>query len=107
MTGPCTSTVHPLPRRPWLLLPFLASVAFLAVGCSDQTTEPITTTKPVSAVVRHPVPKPAASRMAASQSAAPKPLVSFSVAQAVAGTGPRVLILADSDLVNTTALYNS
>jgi hypothetical protein len=45
--------------------------------------------------------------MAVSQSAAPKPLVSFSVAQAVAGTGPRVLILADTDVVSTSALFTS
>jgi hypothetical protein len=107
MTGPRTPTVHPLARRPWLLLPFLASVAFLLPGCSDQLTEPITTTKPVGAVVSHPVRKPAGSRMAASQSSAPKPLVSFSVAQAVAGEGPSVLILADTNVVSTTALANS
>ncbi len=107
MTGPRTPTVHPLARRPWLLLPFLASVAFLLPGCSDQPTEPITTTKPVGAVVSHPVRKPAGSRMAASQSSAPKPLVSFSVAQAVAGEGPSVLILADTNVVSTTALANS
>jgi MBG domain len=107
MTGPRTSTVHPLPRRPWLLLPFLASVAFLSLGCSDQPTEPITPTKPVAAVVSHPVRKPAGSRISASQSAAPKPLVSFSVAQAISGTGPRVLVLADSDLVTTSALATS
>jgi len=107
MTGPRSSTVHPLPRRPWLLLPFLASVAFLQVGCSDQATEPTTTTKPVAAVVSHPVPKPAGSRIAASQSTAPKPLMSFSVAQAVSGTGKSVLVLADTDVVSTTALANS
>jgi hypothetical protein len=45
--------------------------------------------------------------MAASQSSAPKPLVSFSVAQAVAGEGPSVLILADTNVVSTTALANS
>jgi hypothetical protein len=107
MTGPRTSTVHPLPRRPWLLLPFLASVAFLLVGCSDQPTEPFTSTKPVAAVVSHPVRKPAGSRISASQSTAPKPLMSFSVAQAVSGTGKSVLVLADTDVVSTTALANS
>jgi hypothetical protein len=45
--------------------------------------------------------------MAASQSTAPKPLMSFSVAQAVSGEGPSVLILADTDVVSTTALANS
>ncbi|HYF39872.1 MAG TPA: MBG domain-containing protein [Gemmatimonadales bacterium] len=107
MTGPRTPTLHPLARRPWLLLPFLASVAFSSLGCSDQPTEPIATTKPVTAVVSHPVRKPAGSRIAASQSSAPKPLVSFSVAQAVAGEGPSVLILADTNVASTTALANS
>jgi MBG domain len=107
MTGPRSSTVHPLPRRPWLLLPFLASVAFLLVGCSDQATEPTTTTKPVAAVVSHPVRKPAGSRIAASQSTAPKPLVNFSAAAAVSGTGPSVLVLADTDVVSTSALATS
>ncbi len=107
MTGPRTSTVHPLPRRPWLLLPFLASVAFLLVGCSDQLTEPIATKKPVAAVVRHPVPKPAGSQMAVSQSTAPKSLVSFSAAQSISGMGPSVLVLADTDVVSTTALATS
>lgn len=107
MTGPRTSTVHPLPRRPWLLLPFLASVAFLTVGCTDQLTEPLTSSKPAAAVVSHPVRKPAGSLMAISRSTAPKPLVSFSVAQVVSGTGPRVLVLADTDVVSTTALATS
>lgn len=106
MTGPRTPTVHPLARRPWLLLLFLASVAFLP-GCSDQPTEPIATTNPVATVVSHPVRKPASSRMAASQSTTPKPLVSFSVAQAVSGEGPSVLVLADTDVVSTTALASS
>jgi MBG domain len=107
MTGPRSSTVHPLPRRPWLLLPFLASVTFLLVGCSDQLTEPITTNKPVAAVVRHPVPKPGGSQMAVSRSTAPKQLVSFSAAAAVSGTGPSVLVLADTDVVSTNALATS
>ena len=107
MTGPRTSTTHPLPRRPWLLLPFLATVAFLPLGCSDQPMEPITTTQPDAAVVSHPVRKPAGSRMAVSQSTASKPLVSFSVAQTVSAGGPSVLILADTDVVATSALATS
>ena len=63
MTGPRLQTVHPLARRPWRLLPFLASVTFFPLGCSDQPTEPITTTTPVAGVVSHPVPKPAGSRI--------------------------------------------
>jgi hypothetical protein len=45
--------------------------------------------------------------MAASQSTTPKPLVSFSVAQAISGEGPSVLVLADTDVVSTTALATS
>ena len=108
MTGPRTSTVHPLPRRPWLLLPFLATVAFLPLGCSDQPTEPITTTTPVAAVVRHPVKKPAPSQLAASRSSA-QLAVSCSQPQPQpgAGTGPRVLILADTMVESTNALASS
>src|SRR3954470_24983019 len=40
MTGPRTPTLHPCLRRPWLLLPFLATVLFLPMACTgDQPTE--------------------------------------------------------------------
>ena len=39
MTGPRTPSLHPCLRRPWLLLPFLATVVFLPMACSDQPTE--------------------------------------------------------------------
>ena len=111
MTGPRTPTLHPLARRPWLLLPFLASVSFLLPGCSDQPTEPITTTQPDAAVVSHPVPKPAGSRMYASSRAPYRVYPSLSSS---AGTpaalmveGPSVLVLADTDVVSTNALATS
>jgi hypothetical protein len=109
MTGPCSSTVHPLPRRPWLLLPLLATVAFFAQACSDQPTEPGSSTfsNPAAAKVSHPVRKPAASRMAAGQATAPKPMLSFAVAQSSSGNGPSVLIVADTDVVSTNALAAS
>jgi hypothetical protein len=108
MTGPCTSTVHPLPRRPWLLLPFLVAVVFLPSACSDQPTEPGSTGPGVAATVSHPIPKSANSRMAtaaAVQSATPKALMSFSTA--FSANGPSVLILADTDVVSTAALATS
>jgi MBG domain-containing protein len=108
MTGPCTSTVHPLPRRPWLLLPFLLAVLFLPSACSDQLTEPGSTGPGVAATVSHPLPKSANSRMtgaAALQARVSKPLMSFGTA--FSATGKSVLILADTDVVATTALATS
>jgi hypothetical protein len=42
-----------------------------------------------------------------STSTAAKPLMNFAVSQAIAGDGPSVLVLADSDVVATTALATS
>ena len=111
MTGICTPTVHPLARRPWRLLPFLASVAFFPLGCSDQPTEPITTTPPDAAVVSHPVSKPAGSRMYASSRAPYRVYPSLSSSAgapaALMVEGPSVLVLADTDVVSTNALTTS
>jgi MBG domain len=108
MTGLRIPTVQPLARRPWLLLPFLASVTFFPLGCSDQPTEPITTTKPVAGVVSHPVPKPAGSRISAFSGAPYRVYPSFSsragAPAALLAEGPSVLVLADTDVVSTTAL---
>jgi hypothetical protein len=39
MTGPRNRSLHQCPRRPWLLLPFLVTVSFLPMACSDHPTE--------------------------------------------------------------------
>lgn len=110
MTGPRSSAMQPMPRRPWFLLPLLATVVFLPLACSDQPTEPqssIQSGPSLAATVRHPRPKIAGARISggmAMHSAIEKPLMTFSAAQA---TGPSVLILADTDVVSTTALATS
>jgi trehalose utilization protein len=114
MTGPRLFTVRPRHRRGRHLLPFLLAVALSPLGCSsDQATEPVSTTGPgqlVASTGSHPRPKLAGARMnsaTATRSATPKALVSFAVANAVSSTGPTVLILADTDVVSTTALATS
>ena len=115
MTGPRTPTVHPCLRRPWLLLPFLASVFFLPMACSDQLTE---NTLPsggpsVAAGLSHPRELSQSEVVAAAIASGylqPKPSttrVSLAVASLAQSTGPKVLILADADGPATTALGTS
>jgi hypothetical protein len=114
MTGPCTSFLHPCLRRPWLLLPFLASVVFLPMACSDQPTENTApSVRPTAAVrLQHPRQLNQIEAVAAARASGylqPEPGVSFSSASLGVGsaTGPNVLILADADGSATTALATS
>jgi hypothetical protein len=112
MTGPRLFTVRPGHRRGRFPMPFLLAVMLSPLGCgSDQPTEPgpaanqgtmVATTGP------HPRPKIAGGQMtmATARSATPRTL-SFAVANAVSSTGPTVLVLADTDVVSTTALASS
>jgi hypothetical protein len=116
MTGPCTPTVHPCPRRPWLLLPFLASVVFLPMACSDQPTEnslPSSAGPSMASGLSHPRELNQSDVVAAAMASGylqPKPsnpTVSLAVASVAPGTGPKVLVLADADGAATTALGTS
>src|SRR3954466_7258303 len=115
MTGPGTFTLHPCLRRPWLLLPFLAGVLSLPMACSDQLME---NTLPsgdptISPTVSHPRAMNQDDVVAAAiksgylQSTAAGRTMSASIASvgsALAGTGPKVLLLSDADGAATTAL---
>jgi hypothetical protein len=119
MTGPRILSLHPCLRRPWLLLPFLASVLFFLTACSsDQPTESslpsdepstaATASHPselnqddvVAAAIKSGYLKPTAAGPTMSASIA-------SVGSTLAGTGPKVLLLSDADGAATTALGNS
>jgi hypothetical protein len=109
MTGPRTSTVHPLPRRPWRLLPFLATVVFLPLGCSgDQPTE--TSLSQAASALGHHHPYltvDAAASGGAGSGASFSVSSNLVVASSVGGTGPKVLILNDADGPSTAALASS
>jgi hypothetical protein len=74
-----------------------------SLACSDHPTEP-STAGPVASTVSHPLPKPAASRASVSAS---RSSVAYSLSTAASVTGPSVLILADTDVVATSALATS
>jgi hypothetical protein len=114
MTGPLFFTLHPHRRRARLLLPFTAAILLGQLACtSDQLTEPTASIKEQPVVATsgpHPRAKLATATMTARGGS--KALVtlnapSFSVAQASSGNGPSVLILADTDVVATSALAAS
>jgi hypothetical protein len=119
MTGPRTRTLHPCLRRPWRLLPLLASVLFLPMACSsDQPTEstPPSSGPSTAAVASHPSELNQDDVIAAAiksgylRATAAGPTMSASIASvgsALAGTGPKVLLLSDADGASTTALGNS
>jgi len=119
MTGLSTLPLHPCLRRPWLLLPLLATVLFLPMACSvDQPTEsPLPSDGPsTAATVSHPIELKQDDVVAAAiksgylRPAAAGPTMSASIASfgsASAETGPRVLLLSDADGAATTALGNS
>lgn len=107
MIGPRIPTVHPHYRRGRLLLPFLSLVILAPLGCtSDQPTEPTVdnpsaaVTRPHPYLVRNSVPagSPASMQLAK---------VSLGQAALTAGSGPKVLLLADVEAASTTALVNS
>jgi len=115
MTGPLFFTRHPDRRRARLLVPLTAAILVAQLACSsDQLTEPTANIK-AQPLVATTGPHPRARLTAASRAtnAKPKALVSFKVspsfgvAQSVAGEGPSVLILADTDAVATSALAAS
>jgi hypothetical protein len=115
MTGPRTPKVHPCPRRPWLLLPFLATVIFLPMACSDQLTENTLPSRgpSVATGVTHPRELSQSEVVAAAMASGylqPKSSttgVSLAITSLTESTGPKVLILADADGAATTALGNS
>ena len=116
MTGPLFFTLHPHRRRARLLLPFTAIILAGQLACNtDQPTEPTASIKTQPLVATHgphPRAKLAPSSLAVASSRPAKALVSlkaspsFGVGQ-VAGEGPSVLILADTDVVATSALAAS
>src|SRR6185312_3065402 len=105
MTGPRTLSLHPCLRRPWLLLPFLIAVSFLAMACTDQLTEPTLPTDgpSVTASVSHPNAMnqddvvAAAMRSGYLQTKPAGTSFSAGVSSVTAGTGPKVLLLSDAD----------
>ncbi|HEX6433022.1 MAG TPA: PxKF domain-containing protein [Gemmatimonadales bacterium] len=110
MTGPRNALTHPQYRRGRRLLPLAAAILLGQLGCStDQPTEPTSPTTTLAATARHPLPKSAGRRAGSTirpnQAIAPR--VSLSLGTAFSGTGPSVLVLADSDFVSTNALANS
>src|SRR4051812_33192137 len=115
MTGPRTPTLHPCLRRPWLLLPLLASVVFLPMACSDQLTENTTPTgePPVSATVSHPNALSQDDVVAAAiksgylQAKSASTSLSAAITSVAPGTGPKVLLLSDADGAATSALASS
>ena|GEM_PF-3286265 len=114
MTGPLFFTPHPQRRRARLLLPFTAAILLGQLACSsDQPTEPSASIKAQPVVATngpHPRAKlaPTSMRTASSKSLVTvKPSASFSVGQAFSSEGPSVLILADTDVVATSALAAS
>ncbi len=108
MTGPRTSTVHPLPRRPWRLLPFLATVVFLPLGCSgDQPTETSVSQAASALGHHHPYLAVDAAASGAGSGASFSVSSNLVVASSVGGTGPKVLILNDAEGPSTAALASS
>jgi hypothetical protein len=114
MTGPRFPLVHPQHRRGRHLLPLIIAVLCGPLACSnDEATGPTPTTggSGVAATVSHPMPKPGGSRKYASTSAPYRVYPSFSSSAgapaALMAEGPSVLVLADTDVVSTTALATS
>jgi MBG domain-containing protein/thrombospondin type 3 repeat protein len=118
MTG-LSISLHPCLRRPWLLLPLLATVLFLPMACTgDQPTESALPSNgpSVTPSVSHPSELNQDDVVAAAiksgylQPTAAGPRMSasiMSVGSALAGTGPKVLLLSDADGAATTALGTS
>jgi hypothetical protein len=110
MTGPRFLSLHPCLRRPWLLLPFLATVVFLPTACSDQPTEvgPSDQGPSASAALPHPrelTQSEVAAAARASGYLQPDLSVSaMTIAAGAVNSGPKVLILADADGASTNAL---
>src|SRR5215210_5420623 len=105
MTGPLFFSLHPDRRRARLLLPFAAAILVGQLACSsDQSTGP---TAPPSTLAgrHHPYLKLPAGMSSLRLGTSSR--VSASVMSAVAGTGPKVLILADADAPSTDALKAS
>jgi hypothetical protein len=113
MTGPRNPLVHPHRRRGRHFLPLMIAVFCGPLACSnDEATGPTPSSGGSSATaVSHPVPKPAGSRMYASSVAPyrvyPSMATSAGTSAALMVEGPSVLVLADTDVVSTTALANS
>jgi len=113
MTGPRNPLVHPYRRRGRHFLPLMIAVFCGPLACSnDEATGPTPSSGGSSAAaVSHPVPKPAGSRMYASSVAPyrvyPSMATSAGTSAALMVEGPSVLVLADTDVVSTTALANS
>jgi MBG domain-containing protein/thrombospondin type 3 repeat protein len=107
MTGPSSIPLHRSLRRPWILLPFLVTVVFLPMACSDQPTENSTPARgPLAADTRqHPyLPGPSGEP---ATSAAPIELPSLSTTALAVTPAPKVLILADADGRSTNALASA
>jgi hypothetical protein len=105
MTGPRSTPTHPYRRRARFLLPFAAALMMGPLACSsDQPTEPSTEGPVAASTGLHPRPKPAGSRASVSST---RSSVAYSLSTAASITGPSVLVLADTDLVTTSALATS
>jgi hypothetical protein len=111
MTGPRFLSLHPCLRRPWLLLPLLATVVFLPMACSsDQPTEssPSAQGPLTSQALPHPREMSQSEVEAAARASGylqPEfSAISMSSGAALVNSGPKVLILADADGASTNAL---
>jgi hypothetical protein len=114
MTDPRIPLVHPHRRRGRHFLPLMIAVFCGPLACSnDEATGPTPTTggSGIAATVSHPVPKPIGSPMYASSRPAyrvyPSIASSAGAPAALMVEGPSVLVLADTDVVSTTALATS
>src|SRR5918999_1486462 len=112
MTGPRIPLVHPQYRRGRHILPLILAVFCGPLACSnDEATGPTPSTGGAGlATVSHPVPKPAGSRMYVSRApyrVYPSISSSAGLPGALMVEGPSVLVLADTDVVSTSALATS
>jgi MBG domain-containing protein/trehalose utilization protein/thrombospondin type 3 repeat protein len=113
MTGPRTPTLYPHCRRARHLLPFLLAIVASPLACTnDQPTAPASESSgaPTSLTRVHPnlASKAGQSgRAAASMRVASSRSASMAISALPPGTGPKVLILADTNGASTTALANS
>ena len=113
MTGPRMSTTHPRHRRGRHLLPLLLAILGGPLACSnDQTTGPSPSSPAGAGAAASVWPRPKIGSTRLTTNGAPYrvwPSASSSsgISAAIVAEGPSVLVLADTDVVSTTALATS
>ncbi|MGZ8397910.1 MAG: PxKF domain-containing protein [Gemmatimonadales bacterium] len=111
MTGPRIPTVHPHRRRARHLLPFLLAIVVSPLACTGEPTAPQSAVEGSSSAGAREHPylptQNTGFEPGATSSVRAAPAASFALANVVANTGPKVLILADVNGASTDALANS